>query len=168
MGNCWPSFQVWSDWPLPNYWEILPDSRDPLQYWLHRMSKDLGIKKEYLGPKIKMNKCALESYEFVCQSRIIWKEPPYLQMFSRRMESNPSTSLRARHPRAYYIPQESRGSRRQNLHFGEQIEHGHTFIPALIADTIKAFCIAKATLSTHLESSALLLQIWFFWTSGCM
>lgn len=47
------------------------------------------------------------------------------------------------------------------LHFREQIEQGHTFVPALLADTFRTLCIAKATLSTHLECCVSLLQVWF-------
>lgn len=47
------------------------------------------------------------------------------------------------------------------MHFREQIEQGHTFVPALITDTIRALYITKATLSTHLECCVSLSQIWF-------
>lgn len=45
------------------------------------------------------------------------------------------------------------------LHSREQIEGGHTFVLAFLADTIRVLCIAT-TFSTHLECCASLLQIW--------
>lgn len=47
------------------------------------------------------------------------------------------------------------------LHFQEKIERAYTFIPALIADTIRALCNAKVAISTYLECCVSLLQIWF-------
>lgn len=37
------------------------------------------------------------------------------------------------------------------LQFREQIEECHTFVPELLANTIRILCIAKKTLSTHFE-----------------
>lgn len=47
------------------------------------------------------------------------------------------------------------------LQFQEQIEQGHTFIPAILAYTIRALCMAKTKLATHLECCVSLLQVWF-------
>lgn len=42
--------------------------------------------------------------------------------------------------------------------FREQIKKDHTFILTLLADSVRALCIAKAV---HFESCVSLLQIWF-------
>lgn len=47
------------------------------------------------------------------------------------------------------------------LEFRDQIEQGHSFIPALLADTFRALNMAKRTRTKNLECCVALLQIWF-------
>lgn len=118
-----------------------------------RMSRDLGIKKEIIGPRIERNECPLDFFPIWLPIQILTEKTNIFQDFSGRVESKSDTRFWT------LFPKNPKGVDVKLLHSREQIEGGHTYVPALLADTIRVLCIAT-TFSTHLECCASLLQIW--------
>lgn len=65
------------------------------------------------------------------------------------MELNSSACPRICRPRTCIVPKNLEEVDVGLLQFEEQIEEGHTFVPVVLADTIRVLCIPKMTLSTH-------------------
>lgn len=99
--------------------------------------------------------------QFVCQSRALPEKSVSFLLLPQRVESEPSHSYAACHPRSFSISKKPWKRWCWIIRVSEQIEKVHTFVPALLADTFRALNIVRTIRSTYMEYCDSLLQVWF-------
>lgn len=119
------------------------------------MSRVLEIKSQ----RVKKDKRTLDSFVTYFSTEMPSRETNCFQIFSWGMELDSGTFFRK--VGHVLFPQNIEGVEVGLLHFHEKIKWGDTFAPALLADALRALCMAKTTPSAYFESCVSLLQIWF-------
>lgn len=124
------------------------------------MSKVLRVKRSILNQKDGMNECTLD---FLCNlfaSQDVYEKTKSVCKFSyKEWSQSRMHALEFAILRHALFPKNPEGV--DIVQFLQQTKQGHTFIHSLLADTLRALCIAKRTLSTYFECYVSRLQIRF-------
>lgn len=127
-----------------------------------RMSKTLGVKRSIIEQKGNANECTMK---FLCDlfagQDAYEKNSSAFWVTHEDWKRNRVLAIELAILGHILFPKNLTGVDVRLLQFREQIEQGHTFVPALLADTIRALCMVKANVATHLECCGYLLQVWF-------
>lgn len=105
--------------------------------------------------------CFKPTLQFVCQKGRILEQLSKFLLLIKRMEPQSSLSFCTCLGHIMF-PKNLKGIGIVLLIFREHIAKGHTFVPALLADTFRALEIARTSRPTYLEYCISLLQVWFF------